>query len=316
MKILIAETESFSDEATAITRQAGQVDKIDICAEDIAWAFENYDVIWFRLGFRISEKLLRRPGSRVSVIVCPVTGLDHIDTKTCGELGIEVISLKGEVEFLKSVRATAEMTIGLTLALLRKIPQAFKSVKKGEWERDNFKGSEIFGKTVGIIGMGRLGKIVADYFLAFGAKVIAFDVKDFHWEGVRKATTLTELLNCSDIVSLHVSYDKSTHHLINKEAFQNFKKGSILVNTARGSIVDTDGLIEALQSGLLGGAALDVIENEHEVQKSKLITYANQFENLLITPHLGGNTTESFAKTEVFIAQKLINFLSKKVVWE
>lgn len=309
-KILIAELEDFSKEALILISTLGQVDLIPIQATQLGWAFSQYDVFWFRLGFRISADLLNRPDRRTNIIVCPVTGLDHIDIQTCRELGIKVISLKGENEFLKSVRATAELTLGLTLALLRKIPQAFQSTVAGDWNRDGFRGSEILGKTIGIIGMGRLGNIVADYFMALGAIVVAFDHKDFQKEGIEPADSLKDLLQRADIVSIHVSYDSISHHLLNQENLKHIKKGSILINTSRGGVVDEAALIEALDSGQLAGAALDVIENEHAHHDNPLIAYARKHDNLLITPHIGGNTVESFVKTEVFVANKLKEYLS------
>lgn len=314
LNILLSEAKDFSETALALASQAGQITQKDIQESELPWAFANFDVFWFRLGFRITEELLRMPGRRVSVIVCPVTGLDHIETEICKELGIEVVSLKGETAFLNEVRATAELTIGLTLALLRKIPQANASVKAGQWNRELFKGSEILGKTVGIIGMGRLGKIVARYFQAFGAAVQGFDIRTFEANDVRQAASLKELVGTSDIVSLHVNYYEGTHHLVNETLLACFKKGAILINTSRGRVIDSKALVNALENGWLAGAALDVIENEQQPSRSKLILYAKTHDNLLITPHIGGNTLESFAKTEVFAAKKLIAHLQPEMV--
>lgn len=284
---------------------------MDLCginSDELPSAFDRYDVFWFRLNFRISESLLRRSTRRVSVIVCPVTGLDHINMEVCRELGIRVISLKGETEFLQSVRATAELTIGLTLALLRKIPQASWDVHAGNWNRDSYRGRELLSKSVGIVGMGRLGRITSSYFTALGANVIAFDVQGFDVADVRKANSLEELIRESDIISIHVEYNEGTHHLFNEAAFKRCKRGAVLINTSRGAVVDSHALIRALEQHRLAGAALDVIEDEHRHEESKLIAYAKTHDNLLITPHIGGNTEESFAKTEVFVAQKLVEY--------
>lgn len=313
LRILVAEREWFSQDARAIAAQAGTVELRNIGTAQLEEAFDTYDVFWFRLGFHIEEALLRRPTRRVSVIVCPVTGLDHIDTEVCHELGIEVISLKGETEFLKTVRGTAELTIGLTLALLRRIPQASSHVRAGGWNRDLFHGSEIYSKTVGVVGMGRLGCIMAGYFKSLGADVMGFDVVDFDVEGVHKAETLEYLVGTSDIVTLHVSYSDSTHHLFDASLFAKFKKEAVLINTSRGGVVDSRALIAALEQGMLAGAALDVIENEEQYEESELIAYARSHDNLLITPHIGGNTKESFEKTEVFVAQKLLEYVSERV---
>ena len=140
-KLLIAECKNFSDDAIECIPRHVKVTKKDINKDQLEWAFKEFDFFWFRLGFRISEELLRLPGRRVTVIICPVTGLDHIDVETCKALNIKIISLKGETEFLKTVRATAELTVGITLALLRKIPQATISVREGKWNRDLLKGN-------------------------------------------------------------------------------------------------------------------------------------------------------------------------------
>lgn len=316
LKIIIAEPDNFSDEAVKIASKTGIVEKINLSKEKLDWALENYDVFWFRLGFRLTRETLLNNKLRTKIIMCPVTGLDHIDIETCNELGIKVFSLKGETEFLKLVRATAELTLGLTLSLIRKIPQAIADVHEGNWNRDEFKGTEILGKTVGIIGMGRLGKIVSHYFNAFGANVIAYDPQGFDVKDCIKANSMEELVSKADIISLHVNYCKETHHLINESVFNSFKKGSYFINTSRGGIVDSKALIKALDNGTLKGAALDVIENEHEHKKNELIAYSQKNSNLIITPHIGGNTYESFIKTEVFLAEKLVNYIEREISCE
>jgi D-3-phosphoglycerate dehydrogenase / 2-oxoglutarate reductase len=303
MKILIAETKDFSQEALTILRGFSDVYLIDIQKDSLQKALEEYDVFWFRLGFRVrAEDLPENP--RCRHIVCPVTGLDHIDLEACAAKGIRVLSLRGEVDFLKNVRATAELTIGLSLALLRKIPQAYGHVLAGDWARDEFRGQELLGKTVGIVGMGRLGKITAQLFRAFGCQVLGYDLRPFEEEGVTACESLDVLVKNADLVSLHLNYLPENQHLFDDALFSKFKKGNLLVNTARGGIVDGHALLRHLENGHLAGAALDVIEDEHEHRSSPLIAYARSHDNLLITPHIGGNTSESFAKTEVFMAEK------------
>ena len=309
-RILIAETKEFSLKAIFILRQIGEPALIDIQKDGLKKALSEYDVFWFRLGFRIEGGDLPE-NPRCRFIVCPVTGLDHIDIDACAAKGIQVLSMRGESEFLKSVRATAELTIGLALALLRKIPQAADHVRAGGWERDLFKGRELLGKTVGIAGMGRLGKITAQYFRIFGCRVLGFDPLPFEEEDVISCESLEHLVAQSDLVSIHVNYLPENRQLFNDALFSKFKKGSVLINTARGALVDSLALLRNLQNGHLAGAALDVIENEHAHHDSPLIAYARQHNNLIITPHIGGNTLESFEKTEVFLAEKLKAALSE-----
>ncbi len=304
-RLLIAETKSFSPAALAALRQHFEVELIDIHQNDLGKAMADYDVVWFRLGHRLGAAHLPE-NLRCHTIVCPATGLDHIDEAACREKSIQILSLRGEKEFLRSIRATAELTIGLALALLRKIPQAAAHVHAGGWARDLFQGQELFGKTVGIAGMGRLGKICARYFQAFGCNLLAYDLVPFELEAVEACPSLEDLVSRVDLLSIHINYGPSSHHLFDEALFSKFKPGSFLLNTARGAIIDSAALVRFLENGQLAGAALDVIENEHDWQGSPLIGYAKQHDNLLITPHIGGNTRESFEKTELFLAEKLV----------
>ncbi|MBC8495282.1 hypothetical protein H8D36_03960 [archaeon] len=258
--------------------------------------------------------MLRRPERRVSVIVCPVTGLDHIDIETCKELDIKVISLKGEEEFLKKIRATAELTIGLMLSLLRKIPKAAESVNSGIWKRDLYRGNELYSKTIGIIGFGRLGQIIADYALAFGMKVIVHDVIEDMKHTTKQFTfmdNLKTLAASSDVISLHVNYNKKTHHLLDEEFFKSCKPHAYFVNTSRGGIVDEVALLKALEQKWIKGATLDVMQGEPNINTDNpLVKYAIENDNIIIVPHIGGNTYESFEKSELFIADKLVKHVS------
>jgi D-3-phosphoglycerate dehydrogenase len=308
IKILVAEPDDFNKEVIEMLRSYGETDVKEIKPQELKDAFDSYDVIWFRLGHKIDAHTIGW-NPRCKILATPVTGLDHIDEKLCREIGIQIVSLRGEKDFLKDVRATAELTVALTLALMRNLIPAAESVKKGEWNRDAFRGNELYGKTAGIIGMGRLGKITARYFAAFGMNIIGYDVNDESGMEVNeKASSIEELIKKSDVVSVHVNYDESTENLVGEKELSCFKQGAVLVNTSRGGVIDEVALLKALKSGRLKGAALDVIKDEHSVQKNNLLLkYARENKNLLIVPHIGGNTYESFEKTEKFIAGKLVS---------
>ena len=222
---------------------------------------------------------------------------------------IEVVSLKGEAEFLKEIRATAEHTIGMTLALLRHLVAAHRHVVDGFWNRESFKGREVYQKTVGIVGYGRLGKIVADYFQAFGANVIANDVhcSQFQDDGVPNVD-LDSLLEVSDVVSIHVDYRPENHAMIGRMQLDRMKPSAILVNTSRGELIDEDALLNALQTKEIAGAALDVLASEHTFQGSRhpLVQYAKSNGNLILTPHIGGYAVESLERTELFLANRVV----------
>lgn len=314
IKILIAEPDDFCPAAAQRLRDLGHVTFRATDREEMRTAFQEFDVIWFRLAHRIDADILGTQ-PRCRVLATPVTGLDHIDLAACRERGIEVVSLKGEVEFLKTVRATAELTLALTLALLRNIPAASRSVLDGVWNRDLFRGRELFGKTVGIIGLGRLGTITAGYFRAFGMRVIAYDPRpDFDDAAAERVASLDDVLRQADVVSVHVNYETSTRHLLGAKQFALMKPGSILINTSRGGVVEEHSLMVALASGAISGAALDVLDGEPHIDGTHpLIVFAAAHPQLLIVPHIGGNTRESFEKTESFLAGRVIDALHRSI---
>jgi D-3-phosphoglycerate dehydrogenase len=260
----------------------------------------DYDVLITRFGFQVDREVIDA-GRRLKIIASPVTGLDHIDTEYVRERGLRVVSLKGETAFLESIPATAEHTWALLLALVRHVPAAVEATRSGIWNRDAFRGHEVQNKTLGIVGLGRVGRKVAQYGLAFGMTVSAFDPYNTNYpEGVQSSKALHELLATSDVISLHVPLSRETEELIGSQEFAVMKGGSFLVNTSRGKVVDEGALLEALQSGRLAGAALDVV-----CDRDRVAEFARKSRNLIVTPHLGGATAESMQKTEVFIAGRL-----------
>lgn len=305
-RILIAEPLDFSLRAKSILDRSADVTLQAVDSGELSNAFREYDAVWIRLATKITADMLGT-NPRCRLLVTATTGLDHIDLNACRHLNINVLSLRSETDFLKQIRATAELTLALTLSLLRNIPAAAAAAARGEWNRDCFRGREVFGKTVGIVGMGRLGAIVAGYFRALGADVIGYDPRpDFPHEAARRSESLTRLLSQSDIVCVMVNYDAGTHHLLNDAALAAMKPGAVLVNTSRGGVIDERALIGALESKRLGGAALDVLDGEPNITaEHPLVQYAQNHSNLLLVPHIGGNTFESFEKTEIFLSEKV-----------
>jgi D-3-phosphoglycerate dehydrogenase len=310
--IRIAEPDGFSPAAVELLRAAGEVVLRPCAPSALPEALATCDVFWFRLGHRIDRAALGdRP--RCKIIACPVTGLNHIDLEACGEQRVRVISLRGEVDFLRDVRATAELTVGLSLALLRHIPSAASAVQAGAWNRDDFRGNELYGKTIGVLGVGRLGTIVARYFTALGARVIGYDPRlDFPSDVAERMPSLEAFLERADLVTVHVSYQTSTHHLLDAQAFARMRPGARLINTSRGGVIDEAALLAALESGHLAGAALDVLEAEPNIGVDHpLIAFARRSPRLLIVPHIGGNTYESFDKVERFLAERVLQALEE-----
>ncbi len=314
-KLLIAESRGFSKAAIDVLKEHFDVKCDDLDRAGLVKRVGEFDVLWVRVRTMIDNEIMDA-APKLKWIATNTTGLNHIDLAAAQKRGIQVVSLQGESDFLRKIRATAELTIGLTLALLRRIPAACQHVMDGGWDRSLFQGQEIFEKTVGIIGYGRLGKIVARYFEALGAHVIIHDRRIEAGVDVDgfQSKSLNELLSQSDIVSLHASYEPPNHHMIGNAQFAKMKPTAILVNTARGELVDDESLANALESDALAGAAIDVIESEHceRPSKQRLIELARTTHRLVITPHIGGNTLESMAKTEIFLAEKLC---VEKGVW-
>jgi D-3-phosphoglycerate dehydrogenase len=312
-RILLAEPDDFSPRALSLLEEVAHVDRRACTRGQLHEAFGSYDAIWFRLGHRIDAELISGP-VRARVLATPVTGLDHIDLDACAEKGIRVVSLRGEVDFLRRVRATAELTVGMTLALLRRIPAAATSVQAGVWQRDLFRGRELFERTAGVVGVGRLGTIVAGMLRAMGMTVLGYDPRDDFPKGVvdRRCETLPELLAASDVVTLHVAYTPETRHLIGAAELAHMRADASLINTSRGGIVDEAALLAALERERLDGAALDVLDGEPAIEADHpLVKFARANpERLLIVPHIGGNTWESFEKTEIFLAGRVLEALA------
>ena len=266
-----------------------------------------------RLGTSLDEDFLSR-FKKLKFVATVTTGTDHIDEEYCRDNGIKIISLKGETEFLEGIHATPEHAWGLLLSLIRNIPKAYESVLGGEWNRNEFFGHELYEKRLGIIGFGRVGKILARYARTFGMNVVACDINKIEEDKFNlRQVSLESILKTSDVVSVNLSLNESTRHFLGGEHFNLMKDTAILLNTSRGAVVDEAALLYALENGQIAGAALDVLENENTKgtisNKHPLVAYGNRNRNLLITPHIAGSTFESMDKTAIFIAMKIKDFL-------
>lgn len=308
-KILVTESDGFSDRAIDLLRQSGDVVLADLDRDALLSAVRDTDILWVRLRHRIDTEVMAA-ATRLKIIVTATTGLNHIDVQEAERRGIRVLSLRGETEFLKDIRATAEHTLALILAVMRSLPAAAAHASAGGWNRDLFKGRELYGKTVGIIGYGRLGRIVARCLKGFETRILVTDpnVDAGTVEPWAVYASLTDLLRDADIVTLHVNLSDETRGFFGPHQFAAMKKGAWFINTARGELVDESALLESLARGWLAGAALDVLSDEYSVGMGNhpLIVYAREHNNLIITPHIGGCTVESMTKTELFLAERLM----------
>ena len=310
-KVFCPEPDSFSEKGLQLAAEKFELTARPMSQEDFERLAPDFDAVLVRFNTKIGPEVMKN-GSKLKAILSPTTGLDHIDMQAAEQNGINVFHLKEQFTLLDTISATSELTIALMLAALRKIPQAFDDVKDGQWNVSAWRGREAAGKVLGIIGCGRLGSKVARTAQALGMDVIALDPANIELpNGVKKVDCLTTLLKDSDIISLHVHLSDKTRHMIGAEQFNLMKQGAVIINTARGAIVNSSALLDALNSGKISAAAVDVLENEHEINSKShpLIDYAKANENLIITPHMGGATFEAVEKTDQFIINRYLQSL-------
>ena len=311
-RILNAEPSGYSAEAHALLSQVGIPVEKEMTRAELLQELPKYDVLIVRLGHQVDREVIEA-GLNLKAIVSATTGLDHIDVESAQARSISVLSLKGETDYLRDIRATAEHTWALLLGLLRRLVPAALAARSGNWNRDAFRGRELQDQDIGIVGLGRIGKMIARYGQVFGMGVGAFDPYTREWtDGVWQASTLEQLLASSTVLTLHVPLNNETRGMIGPTELQQLPRGAVLINTSRGQLIDETALLKSLENGHLAGAALDVIADERNsdrLQKSPLLDYAKKFDNLLITPHIGGATYESMAKTEKFMARTLTEFI-------
>lgn len=305
----------FFSQAKTVLDSVGNVDYMIPSQSDLGSIISDYDIVVCGLANTFTAEILQK-ANRLKVIATVTTGLDHIDINTAKKKGIKVISLHGESIFLNKISGTAELALGLMIMLSRNIHGAYKSVIRGEWRREDYCGHSVRGSTLGILGLGRLGKMMARYGSALGMKVIYHDPhvkaskKDWKW------VTFNELLSKSDFVSIHIHLSPETEYLFNTKNLNRMKHGSFLINTSRGKIVDELAIIDLLEKGTLAGYAADVLDGEtsfidHDCALHPLVKYAKNNSNVIVVPHIGGMTYESRRDTDLFIAKKLVRFLKK-----
>jgi len=272
------------------------------------------DLVFAPLGYQFGLYKLKRR-QKLKVIASNTTSVPHIDLKAAENLGITVISLKNERQFLESITATAEHTWGLLLAVLRKTPWSFKAVMDGTWNRFEFGGDTMLSRMdLGIIGLGRLGKMVAGYGKAFGMRVRYYDpyIDDRNC-CIEKMPSLESLVSSSNVISIHVPANTTTLNMINDRIIEYMQPGTIIINTSRGEVIEEGALLNALKKGRLRGAALDVLNGEFEPgfkpSSHPLVKYAMENENLLITPHIGGSTIDAWCETQKMVISMAIKEL-------
>ena len=299
MKILVCD--KTETEAIEQMRAAGlEVDvRDDITPEELMTVLPAYDGMVVRSRTKVPQSLIE-VCPNLKVIVRGGVGLDTIDVEFARSKGIVVMNTPKA-----SSASVAELAIGYMFALARSVYQATTSMKSEKWEKKVFKGDEIGGKTLGIIGLGNIGEEVAKRANALGMTVLGYDIAKKQIDGV-KMVSLDELLAKSDYITLHLPKTKESAGMIGKEQFAKMKDGVRIVNCARGGIVDEDALYEALSSGKVAGAALDVYAEEPPTNWKLL-----QLPNVIGSPHVGAATKEAQTRVGAEVAEKLIDFANK-----
>lgn len=258
--------------------------------------------------YKIDHELLN--GTNVTLINTCSTGMNHIDQEYCNSNNIKIYSLTKDYELIKQLPSTSELAFGLMLSLLRNIPTAQQHVSQYKWDYTNFVGRQIKGLNVGIIGYGRLGKMMFDYCNAFGAKVKVYDPYEKQNFSdsflLNHYASLEQIFETSDVISLHVHVTDETKYMVNHDLLGLCKNSPYIINTSRGEIVRECDIVDALDKNLIAGYGTDVIENEFDdLTMSPIIIAMNNKKNIIVTPHIGGMTLEGQRKAYTWAVNKL-----------
>ena len=296
-------------EALDIIKEIANVDYVPSSYKMLHKNIGNYDAYWGHVDVKVDSDVLSR-AERLKVIATASTGTDHIDKETASSQGIKILSITTDYELLEKFTATAELAWALLIMCTRNIRQATREVFENQWRGEHLRGRQLSNMTLGVLGVGRLGKMTARYGKVFCKHVIGCDLKPIEIEGV-ESVDFDVLLAQSDAISIHVHMTPENYHLFNATTFAKMKKGAILINTSRGDVIDEAALIETLESERLSAFGADVLHNEwrENIGDHPLINYARIHENVIITPHIGGCTFFSLTEARIFMAKKLARYL-------
>ena len=302
---------SGAPEGVAALEAIARLESLPPERDKVLLAIERADGYLASAVVRIDEEFLRH-APRLRVIGSPSTGTDHMDLAAIRRAGITVFDIAKEFGLLRGFTATSEHAFALLLMVSRRLVPAVAAAKAGDWARERFRGFQLYQKTFGVIGLGRLGEIAARIAQGFGMRVVATDVREVSMVGVQMVDFAT-LLRESDVVSLHVHLTPETRQLLGRAEFARMQRHAIVINTSRGAVIDETALLEALKSGTIAGAGLDVIDGEwltpDQTKHHPLIAYAREHDNLVITPHVASATTESMYGARTFMAKKVAEHL-------
>ncbi len=265
---------------------------------------KNIDIIFCnpnRQGYVLDKEILQK--SSIKLINTASTGLNHINQDDCKKLNIKILSLTKDFKLIKKLPSTSELSFGLMINLLRNIIQSFKSVRNKKWDYTPFIGQELSNLTIGIIGLGRLGNLMANYAQAFGMKVFYYD--PFKKLKKYKKISFKKLVQIADVISIHAHVNNQTKNMINKKILKFAKKKPIIINTSRGELVNEKDIIWGLKNKIISGYGTDVIEKEFiDIKKSPIIKNINKY-NIIVTPHIGGMTYQGQLRAYNYAINKI-----------
>ncbi|HOW92001.1 MAG TPA: hydroxyacid dehydrogenase [Anaerolineaceae bacterium] len=302
-KILL--TDGLEENGKEILRgMAEVVDQPGISADDLLTVVGEYDALIVRGRTKVTAAVFEA-GKNLKVVGRAGVGVDNIDLAAAKAHGVTVVNSP-----LATTVAVAELTLSLMLSVVREIPRADASMKSGKWLKKEFEGRELFGKTLGVMGFGRIGAAVAERAKAFGMRILAFDPLISAEDIVKRGgepVSKDELFAQADMITMHMPLTADSKNLLNAEAFNKMKDGVYIVCAARGGVIDEEALLEALNSGKVSGAALDVFATEPPGQTA-LVAHPR----VIDTPHVGAQTVEAQARAANDIAEEVLNALGGK----
>ena len=281
------------------------IDKKGITPEDLLEVIPELDAVIVRGRTKITEEVLSK-AENLKVVGRMGVGVDNIDLKAAAAHGVTVVNAP-----VATTVSVAELTMGLMLSLIRSIPKADAGMKAGEWLKKELVGTELFQKTLGVIGFGNIGEAVGARAQAFGMKIIACDpVRSDEQVKAAGATPVSfdELLEQSDLITMHIPHIEATHYLINDESIKKMKDGVLIICAARGGVIDESALLAGLESGKVGGAALDVFEKEPPAAGDPLSMHPK----VVGTPHIGAQTKEAQLRAGHDIVEEVVAALGEK----
>jgi len=307
-KINILFLENISDAAVRRFKDAGyaSVKKLGsaLGEQELLKQIQDVHLLGIRSKTQITEKVLQA-ANKLQAIGCFCIGVNQVDLKAATQQGVVVFNAP-----YSNTRSVAELVIGASVMLIRRIPDKNIAAHEGRWMKEAKGSFELRGKTLGIIGYGNIGSQVSVLAEAFGMKVVFYDVvTKLPLGNAMAGRTLKEVLNQADVVTLHVPENASTKNMINKNTLKQFKKGAILINYARGEVVDLDALQQAIKEEQISGAAIDVYPVEPEKNGDSFYTPLQHMPNVLLTPHIGGSTEEAQQNIGEDVSNKLFQYL-------